>query len=285
MRRTKSTRSNRSVNSGISLDEIPKCIELSEGYGVKVITIPDENGAKEAMPERQFWIKDYDFILAALGYSVGLGNLWRFPYKVYQYGGGTFLIPYFFVLIVMGVPMFFVELVLGQYVGYGPIKIFGRMAPLFRGLGFSMAAVTCYLAIYYNMINVWSIYYLFSTFADPLPWEGNGDQTETFFTSDVLGLDVKTHTWYNFGTLQWKVVLCCLATWIIIFLVSWKGIQKSRIVIIIAVIFPFLFLLVLLIIGFTLPGSSDGIKQFFKIEPRRLINPMVSWSTKILFRE
>ena len=130
MKRSKSTRSNRSLSS---IDSgVPTSIELTEGYDVKVVAIPDENSAKETIPERQFWIKDYDFILAALGYSVGLGNLWRFPYKVYQYGGGTFWIPYLIVLMVMGVPMFFVELVLGQYVGYGPIKIFGRMAPFFK---------------------------------------------------------------------------------------------------------------------------------------------------------
>ena len=71
-----------------------------------------------------------------------IGNVWRFPFLVYKNGGGTFLVPYLFMLLFIGMPMYFMELALGQYSGSGPTRLFGRMAPLFKGLGFAMVAVS-----------------------------------------------------------------------------------------------------------------------------------------------
>ena len=131
---------------------------------MKVIDIPEFQEPSVGKLENETWTTHYHFILAALGYAVGLGNLWRFPYKMSQHGGMTFLIPYFLVLLFLGIPIFFMELVLGQYVNYGPIKIFRRLAPLFKGLGYSMVAMISCLTVYYNMNNSWSIFYFASAF-------------------------------------------------------------------------------------------------------------------------
>ena len=104
-------------------------MDLQGGYQEVQVKIPEE--LPQSTREVKSWSNRIDFILAALGYSVGLGNLWRFPMKVFENGGGTFLIPYFTVLVLLGLPMFFTELVLGQYISYGPVKVFKRMAPLF----------------------------------------------------------------------------------------------------------------------------------------------------------
>ena len=75
----------------------------------------------------------FEFFLATLGMAVGLGNLWRFPYVCYMNGGGTFLVPYIFMLIIVGLPVFFNDLALGQFSGASPIQIFGKIAPAFQG--------------------------------------------------------------------------------------------------------------------------------------------------------
>ena len=77
-------------------------------------------------PKRAEWGNHCEYFLTSLGLAVGLGNLWRFPYVAYSHGGGTFLVPYFIMLIVVAIPLFFMELVLGQYAGLSAIKIYSR---------------------------------------------------------------------------------------------------------------------------------------------------------------
>lgn len=79
------------------------------------------------------WSNPIEFTLSCLNYAVGLGNVWRFPHLAFRNGGGAFLVPYFLMVFVIGLPIFFAELVIGQYSGLGPIKAYSFIAPLFKG--------------------------------------------------------------------------------------------------------------------------------------------------------
>jgi SNF family Na+-dependent transporter len=74
-----------------------------------------------------------EFILTVVGFAVGLGNVWRFPYLVFKNGGGAFIVIFFLMLFLVGIPIFFLELVIGQFSGIGPTHVFYKMAPLFQG--------------------------------------------------------------------------------------------------------------------------------------------------------
>jgi solute carrier family 6 amino acid transporter-like protein 5/7/9/14 len=64
--------------------------------------------------------------------SVGLGNIWRFPYTAFRNGGGAFLIPYIVVLFLIGKPLYYLEMAVGQFVSGGPVKVW-VLSPALKG--------------------------------------------------------------------------------------------------------------------------------------------------------
>ena len=205
----------------------------------------------ENKEQRGQWSNQFEFLLSAIGYAVGLGNIWRFPYLAFKHGGGSFLVPYIIMLLFAGMPLFFMELALGQYSGLGPTKVFGRMVPIFKGLGFSMVSVTFFVSTYYNMIMAWTLFYMFSGFTSDLPWAtcdnsssihchaGNITREmkeqdpyivgpeEDYFNHNLLGLNKTLHDWHNLGTFRWQLIVCLFAAWVIVCLCLIKGVQSS----------------------------------------------------------
>lgn len=138
----------------------PRTDEEEEGVGE--IKEPDDRGN---------WSGRFDFLMSLLGYSVGLGNVWRFPYLAYNNGGGAFLFPFVLMFILLGFPLMFLELSFGQFAQLGPAAIFDKICPLFNGLGYGMVAVSCMVSLYYTCIIAWALLYLVKSMTTSLPWE------------------------------------------------------------------------------------------------------------------
>ncbi|XP_022100179.1 sodium- and chloride-dependent glycine transporter 1-like isoform X2 [Acanthaster planci] len=135
--------------------------------------------------ERGNWSNHLDFMLSCVSYAVGLGNVWRFPYLCFSNGGGAFLIPYCIMLTFAGLPLFFLELSFGQYGSCGPISVW-RALPLFRGVGYGMVIVSALVAIYYNVIICYTIFYIVKSMTTTLPWVGCNHQWNSEFCSTLV---------------------------------------------------------------------------------------------------
>jgi len=134
-------------------------------------SIAKDLGTKEEgeEPERQQWDSPIEFLLSCISMSVGLGNVWRFPFTAYENGGGAFLIPYILVLLFVGRPLYLLELALGQFSSSGSVRVWD-MVPAFGGIGYGQVIATGCVCTYYCSLIGLSIYYLGMSCYPTLPW-------------------------------------------------------------------------------------------------------------------
>ncbi|KAM4697322.1 sodium-dependent proline transporter-like isoform 2-T3 [Discoglossus pictus] len=190
-------------------------------------------------------------------------------------------------LFFTGLPLFLMELSLGQYGAAGPITVW-KCCPILKGIGIGMLLVSALVSLYYNVIIAWTFYYLGNSFQSPLPWSceapeyiqlcanvsKNGSHfsaTEAFWNEKVLGV-VRSSGLSDPGPVRWELALCLLAAWIIIFLCMLKGIHSSGKVVYFTATFPYV---VLIIRGATLEGSIDGVKFYLTADWKRLQSAQV----------
>ncbi|XP_067652439.1 sodium- and chloride-dependent glycine transporter 2-like [Haliotis asinina] len=149
----------------MAIEEKETC--LSEHAGS--VTEHASNTHEEASGRKPQWSNKFQGIIAVLGFSVGLGNLWRFPYVCQKNGGGAFLIPYFIATTMLAIPLFILEVALGQFSAKGPIKVWA-ICPLMKGVGYCILCISCIIVPYYSMVFAWALYYIYSSFSTVLPW-------------------------------------------------------------------------------------------------------------------
>lgn len=107
--------------------------------------------------------------MSCIAMSVGLGNVWRFPFTAYENGGGAFLIPYIIVLFLVGKPAYFLEMIIGQFTNRSSVKMWS-LAPIFRGVGWAQMFSMIAVGTYYCSLMSLTMYYLVNSFETPLPW-------------------------------------------------------------------------------------------------------------------
>nr|XP_032292682.1 sodium-dependent nutrient amino acid transporter 1 isoform X3 [Drosophila virilis] len=128
-----------------------------------------DNNKEKAQQQTEQWGNGLEFLFSCISLSVGLGNIWRFPYIAFQNGGGTFVIPYLIALLVIGRPVYYLEISLGQFRGGGVLRAFD-LAPLLKGVAAGQVLATGASITYYSSIMALTLRFLLASFSAVLPW-------------------------------------------------------------------------------------------------------------------
>ena len=98
-------------------------------------------------------------------------------FKSALFSTGTFLLVYFISMAICGIPIFFQEVAIGQYLGSGGMTLVAQLCPIMKGVGVSTMMLVFFLDIYYCVIIAWTLFYLISSFTaiPDLPWDTCGE--------------------------------------------------------------------------------------------------------------
>uniref|UniRef100_A0A4W3IRD8 Transporter n=1 Tax=Callorhinchus milii TaxID=7868 RepID=A0A4W3IRD8_CALMI len=267
------------------------------------------NHLKYENVRRGNWSNQIEFVLTSVGYAVGLGNVWRFPYLCYRNGGGAFMFPYIIMLVFCGIPLFFMELSFGQFTSQGCLGVW-KVNPMFKGVGYGMMVVSTYIGIYYNVVICLAFYYFFSSMNSLLPWTYCNNRWNTANCSSVLqsnrttnmtelSQDVSTlvnstmkrtspseEYWKyyvlkvsgdigTFGEIRLPLLGCLAVAWFVVFLCLIKGVKSSGKVVYFTATFPYVVLTILFIRGITLDGAVNGIKYYLTPQWDKILDAKV----------
>ncbi|XP_050448009.1 sodium-dependent nutrient amino acid transporter 1-like isoform X2 [Cataglyphis hispanica] len=251
-----------------------------------------EEGVIERNKERAQWKNGMEFLMSCVAFSVGLGNVWRFPYTAYKNGGGAFLIPYVVVLFVISKPFYYMEMILGQFTSSSCIQIWS-VSPLFQGIGYGIAISVFSVITYYSGLMALILYYMVASCQSVLPWaycweewddacfnsssvgqvkNGSISSANLYFRKYVLN---ETGIKNGLGLPSWKLVLALLVSWIFIYIVICKGVKSTGKAAYFLALFPYIVMISLLIRAVTLDGAVDGIIFLFEPKWHKILDPEV----------
>ncbi|GIP05717.1 transporter [Paenibacillus lautus] len=200
-----------------------------------------------ASPGKSDRFSSAGFILAAIGSSVGLGNMWKFPYITGEHGGAAFFLLFIICLIVIGLPVLLAELAIGRagrgsaatsFVKAGGPKVFGQ-------LGLLQVIAPFLILTFYVIVAGWTLHYAVMSFSGNLYSNTDFGGQFTAFTEGYMPI-------------IWQIVAIAITGWVVAKGIS-GGIEKFNKVLIPGLI---ILLIVLMIRAVTLPGAGAGVSFF-----------------------
>ena len=203
------------------------------------------------MTQQAQWDSSLAFIFAMIGAAVGLGNIWRFSYVLYSNGGGSFFIPYFIAIAIMGIPFLILEYGVGFSFKESFSKIMRKIKPEFEIIAWILVLFVFVVTIYYMVILSWDLVYLLSSFT--FNW---GTDTAAYFVNTVGG----SSNLSNASFLLIPTTVCVLLLWVILWFISHRNVDKG-IGKVSKILIPALFVImgIIIVYALTLPGAGIGI--------------------------
>uniref|UniRef100_A0A3Q1IT85 Transporter n=1 Tax=Anabas testudineus TaxID=64144 RepID=A0A3Q1IT85_ANATE len=239
-----------------------KLVVSNPGLDLRIPNYEDlDRMEKEEASERPKWDNKAQYILTCVGFCIGIGNVWRFPYLCQTHGGGAFLIPYLILLVLEGMPLLLLEFAIGQRLRKGSVGVWRTISPYLTGIGNLDYVVslqflsrphlhsTYYLTIYILFLSSTVDYYFYR-----VSLNSSASISES-------------------GGIHWPMVVCLLAAWTVICVCYIRGIRTSGKAVYITAILPYIVLAIFLIRGLTLKGALSGIKFLFTPDVKELMKP------------
>jgi NSS family neurotransmitter:Na+ symporter len=204
------------------------------------------------------------FILASAGSAVGLGNLWMFPWRLGEYGGAAFLLPYLVFVYVLGTTGLMGEFAFGRWAEKGAVGAYDKVLKE-KGLGFGRILgaypilTLLGVLIFYLIVTGWVLRYFIASLGGGLLETGPPEDYFNQFSG---------HT----QSISWQLLAVVLTGGILVFGIS-RGIERAS-----KIMMPVLLvlLLILLVRSVTLPGAMEGIRYLLVPDWSYLLKP-ITW--------
>lgn len=217
------------------------------------------------MKKRDSFNNKWGFILACIGSAVGMGNIWMFPTRVSMYGGGSYLIPYFIFVALIGFTGVIGEMSFGRATKSGPVDAFGyacetkNKRKLGEVIGFIPVLGALAMAIGYTVVMGWILKYMIGAFTG-----------KTLAPADTEGFAASFGSMASaFGNNGWQIVALVIGIIILMFGVG-RGIEKANKIMM--PVFFILFAVLGIYVAFQ-PGAIEGYKYIFRVDPEAFADP------------
>ena len=219
------------------------------------------------MKKRDSFNNKWGFILACIGSAVGMGNIWMFPTRVSMYGGGSYLIPYFIFVALIGFTGVIGEMSFGRATKSGPVDAFGyacetknkNKRKLGEAIGFIPVLGALAMAIGYTVVMGWILKYMIGAFTG-----------KTLAPADTEGFAASFGSMASaFGNNVWQIVALVIGIMILMFGVG-RGIEKANKIMM--PVFFILFAVLGIYVAFQ-PGAIEGYKYIFRVDPEAFADP------------
>ena len=217
------------------------------------------------MKKRDSFNNKWGFILACIGSAVGMGNIWMFPTRVSMYGGGSYLIPYFIFVALIGFTGVIGEMSFGRATKSGPVDAFGyacetkNKRKLGEAIGFIPVLGALAMAIGYTVVMGWILKYMIGAFTGKTLASADTEGFAASFGSMASG----------FGNNVWQIVALVIGIIILMFGVG-RGIEKANKIMM--PVFFILFAVLGIYVAFQ-PGAIEGYKYIFRVDPKAFADP------------
>ena len=204
-------------------------------------------------------------VMAMAGSAIGLGNIWRFPFMVGQNGGAAFVVVYLLAAVLLCIPIFLSESIIGRRT---QLSTFGAMETLAPGkawkwMGFLTVFTPLIIYSFYSVIGGWSILYLIKSLAFQ-------------FSDPTVSLDVHSSIFGTFISSPWQPLVYLTLFMVVNYVVVARGIQAG-IERFTKITTPMLFVLIvaIMIYSLTLPGSMAGVEYMVKPDFSKLTSSSI----------